>query len=69
MNFFKLPFQVFYWRNITGTSLKTDLLLLPALILGFWAGLRIVEKIKDENYRKVVIILTLIGAVFIFMKR
>ena len=69
MNFFKFPFQVFYWKNITGTSLKTDLLLLPALILGFWAGLRIVEKIRDDNYRKVVIILTLIGAVFIFMKK
>jgi uncharacterized membrane protein YfcA len=69
INLFKLPFQVFYWKNITATSLQTDLLLLPALALGFWAGLKIVAKIKDDNYRKVVIVLTLIGAAVIFLKR
>ena len=69
MNFFKLPFQVFYWKNITVSTLLTDLLLLPALVAGFWAGLKIVAKIKDDRYRKLVIVLTLIGAVFIFLKR
>jgi len=69
INLFKLPFQVFYWKNITATSLKTDLVLLPALALGFWAGLKIVARIKDDNYRKIVIVLTLIGAMFIFLKR
>jgi uncharacterized protein len=68
MNLFKLPFQVFYWNNISSLTLKTDLVLLPALIAGFWAGLKIVEKIKDDNYRKVVIVLTLIGAIFIFLR-
>jgi uncharacterized protein len=69
MNFFKLPFQVFYWKNITPVTLTTDLLLLPALITGFWAGLIIVARIKDDGYRKLVIVLTLAGAVFIFLKR
>lgn len=68
INLFKLPFQVFYWKNITASSLQTDLVLLPALAIGFWIGLKIVHKIKDDNYRKVVIVLTLIGALFIFMK-
>lgn len=69
INLFKLPFQVFYWKNITISSLQTDLLLLPALAIGFWTGIKIVARIKDDNYRKVVIVLTLIGAVFIFLKR
>ena len=69
INLFKLPFQVFYWKNITSSSLQTDLVLLPALALGFWAGLKIVAKIKDDSYRKIVIVLTLIGALFIFLKR
>jgi uncharacterized protein len=69
INLFKLPFQVFYWRNITLSSLETDLLLLPALALGFWVGLKIVKQIKDDHYRKVVIVLTLIGAVVIFLKK
>jgi uncharacterized membrane protein YfcA len=69
INYFKLPFQIIYWKNITLATLKTDLLLLPVSILGFWAGAKIVARIKDDSYRKVVIVLTLIGAVVIFLKR
>jgi uncharacterized membrane protein YfcA len=59
---------VLYWKNITLSSLRTDLLLLPALALGFFIGIKIVNRIKDDHYRKVVIVLTLIGAVAIFLK-
>ncbi len=69
INLFKLPFQLFYWNNITATSLQIDLFLLPALVFGFWLGLKIVKRIKDDSYRKVVIVLTLIGAIVIFLKR
>jgi uncharacterized membrane protein YfcA len=69
INWFKLPFQVFYWNNINTNSLLTDLALVPSLVLGFWCGLKLVARIKDDQYRKVVIVLTLIGAIFIFLKR
>lgn len=69
INLFKLPFQVIFWKNITASSLYTDLLLVPALLLGFWSGLKIVSKIKDNSYRKVVIALTLAGAVVIFLRK
>ena len=69
INLFKLPFQVVYWKNIDQTSLKIDLWLLPALAAGFLAGLKIVTRIKDDHYRKVVIVLTLIGALVIFLKK
>lgn len=68
INLFKLPFQAIYWKNITGNSLMTDLYLLPALLAGFWIGIKIVAKIRDDSYRKLVIVLTMIGAVFIFLK-
>jgi uncharacterized protein len=69
INWFKLPFQIFYWNNITSDSLLTDLALVPFLILGFWCGIKLVARIKDDLYRQVVIVLTLIGAIFIFLKR
>jgi uncharacterized protein len=69
INLFKMPFQVLYWKNINTTSLLTDLYLLPALALGFWAGIKIVTRIRDDNYRKAVIVLTLIGSIAIFLKR
>ena len=68
INLFKLPFQVIYWKNITGATLQTDLWLIPALIAGFFAGLKIVAHIKDDSYRKVVIVLTFLGAIVIFFK-
>lgn len=69
INWVKLPFQIFLWKNITPTSLRIDLLLLPALLLGFFAGIKLVARIRDDSYRKAIIVLTLIGAVFIFFKR
>jgi uncharacterized membrane protein YfcA len=68
INLFKLPFQIFFWKNITITSLQTDLVLLPALAIGFFTGLKIVSQIKDSHYRKIVIALTLAGAVVIFLR-
>jgi uncharacterized membrane protein YfcA len=68
INLFKLPFQVFYWKNITSTSLQVDIALLPAMLLGFFVGLKVVAIIKDDGYRKVILALTLIGAIVIFIK-
>lgn len=69
MNFFKLPFQVFYWKNITVSTLGTDLLLLPVMMAGFLGGLYIVARVKELGYRQLVIALTFVGAVFIFLKQ
>lgn len=69
INLFKLPFQVLYWKNITSTTLLTDLCLLPALALGFGLGLRLVRRLHDTQYRKVVIVLTLAGAVLMLVKK
>jgi len=69
INVFKLPFQVFYWKNITAETLQADLLLLPALALGFWAGLKLVVRISDAHYRKVVFALAVIGAMVLLVKR
>ena len=68
MNLFKFPFQVFYWKNINAETLKIDIYLMPALFLGFWAGVKLVDKIQDDLYRKLVIVLTLIGSLAMFFR-
>lgn len=68
MNWFKFPFQLFYWKNINGDTLQIDLYLVPVLLLGFWAGVKVVDKIKDEHFRKLVIILTIIGSLVMLLK-
>jgi uncharacterized protein len=69
MNLFKLPFQIFYWGNINMQSLKIDAVLLPLMALGFWTGIGIVGRIKDEQFRKLVMLLTLIGSIMMLFKR
>lgn len=69
INFFKLPFQIFYWKNINTSTLFADLMLLPALAVGFILGIKLVKKLQDNSYRKVVIVLTLIGSVLMLLKR
>jgi uncharacterized protein len=69
MNFFKLPFQLFYWKNINNETLQTDLVLLPALVVGFLAGIQLTGKIRDAQYRKMVLLLTLAGSVLMLLKR
>ncbi len=68
MNLFKLPFQIFYWKNITISTLKIDLVLIPALAAGFWLGLKIVSRFNDTQFRKVIIILTLIGSLLMLLR-
>jgi uncharacterized membrane protein YfcA len=69
MNLFKLPFQIFLWKNISVQSLQVDAVLLPGLVIGFLAGLKLVGKVKEENYRKLIIVLTLIGSLLMLFKR
>jgi uncharacterized membrane protein YfcA len=69
INLFKLPFQIFFWKNIQVQTLQVDLVLIPTLALGFWAGIKVVGKIKDEHYRKLIILLTMVGACMMLFKR
>lgn len=69
INLFKMPFQIFFWKNINLHTLQVDAVLVPTLALGFFSGIKIVGKIKDEQFRKVVIILTLVGSILMLIKR
>ncbi len=68
MNLFKLPFQFFIWKNISFQSLEIDAVLLPSLAIGFLVGLKLVDKVKDEHYRKLIIILTLLGSLLMLFR-
>ncbi len=69
MNLFKLPFQIFLWENISIESIKIDVLLLPTLAIGFLLGLKLVDKVKEKDYRRLIIILTLIGSLLMLFKK
>lgn len=68
INLFKLPFQVFYWHNITNETLSMDLHVLPALMIGFISGIYIVGKIDEGKFRTLVIALTTIACLIMLFK-
>lgn len=65
VNLFKLPFHIFVWETINWDTLAIDLKLLPVVAIGLFIGVRLVKVIKEPFFRKMILILTAIGACMI----
>jgi len=68
VNFFKLPFHIFVWKTITIESVVINLKLLPGIILGILVGVFLVKRIKESFYRKMILVLTALGALLILLR-
>lgn len=68
VNIFKFPFHIFYWGTITSDSLQLNLMLAPAMLIGFVGGIQLVKWINNDLYRKVILILTAMGALLILLR-
>ena len=68
VNIFKLPFHIFIWKTITPETLLINLKLVPGIILGIIVGVRLVKIIKEKFYRKMILVLTAIGAFLILFR-
>jgi hypothetical protein len=68
VNLFKLPFHIFSWKTVTWESVQVNLYLIPAIILGLWAGIHILKRINNKLFRNMILILTAIGAVVILFR-
>ncbi|WP_319479663.1 sulfite exporter TauE/SafE family protein [uncultured Draconibacterium sp.] len=62
VNFSKFPLHIFVWKTISRNTLTLDLMLLPAIAIGAFAGIKLVQKISDKLYRTAVIIVTALSA-------
>lgn len=67
INLFKVPFHVFSWETITVETLWIDLTLIPAAMVGFLAGNKLVTYISEQNYRWFLLIATTLGALLLFV--
>ncbi|MEM7382265.1 MAG: sulfite exporter TauE/SafE family protein [Bacteroidota bacterium] len=68
INVLKLPFHFFVWETISVESLWINLKLLPGVILGLLVGVRLVGVIKEGFYRKMILVLTALGAILILFR-
>ncbi len=67
VNILKLPLHIFVWGTITTETLLFDLKLIPGIFLGIILGIRVVKIIKEDFYRKMILVLTAFGAVMILL--
>lgn len=68
INIFKIPFHIWAWETITSHSLQVSLQFVPYLIVGLFVGVRLVKRINDLAYRKLILVLTAIGAIVLFFR-
>ncbi|WP_425639031.1 sulfite exporter TauE/SafE family protein [Algoriphagus yeomjeoni] len=68
INVFKLPFHFFIWHTISEETLLLDLKLIPAIILGFVLGIKLIKMIDEVFFRKMILVLTALGAIIIMFK-
>ena len=62
INLSKVPLHVFAWETIHARSLMVDLLAVPLIVAGMFAGIRLVKLFPEKVYRYFVIVMTLLGA-------
>ncbi|MBT8322411.1 MAG: sulfite exporter TauE/SafE family protein, partial [Eudoraea sp.] len=67
-NLVKLPLHIFVWETISWESLLINLKLLPGIFLGLYTGVRVVKIIRDRFYRKMILVLTAVGALLILLR-
>lgn len=68
INLFKLPFHVFVWETVGWQSLLIDIKLVGFMILGLFAGIYLVDLLKENVFRRIILILTAVGAIMIFLR-
>lgn len=68
VNITKLPIHIFVWETVSIETFAVNIRLIPGVFLGFYVGVKLVEKIHEEAYRKMILILTALGAVMIFLR-
>jgi uncharacterized membrane protein YfcA len=65
INSFKVPFHIWSWKTINMSSILKSIELIPFVILGLIVGVFLVKKIKDDGYRKLIMIFTALGGIII----
>jgi uncharacterized membrane protein YfcA len=68
VNVCKLPLHIFIWETITMESLQVNMVLVPGVLIGMFVGIRMVKIIKERLYRKLILVLTAIGALLILWR-
>lgn len=63
INAFKVPFHIWSWKTLSWASFQLNLLTLPMIFIGFFVGIKIVDRIPEKAFRYFIMIVTAITAI------
>ena len=66
VNLSKVPLHIWSWNTITWKSFQLDLLIIPAIAAGAVLGIWLVKLLPERIFRIIVIVTTLLSALFLF---
>jgi uncharacterized membrane protein YfcA len=66
VNLMKLPIHLFVWKTMTPDTLMIDAVLVPFVLIGLLAGLKVVKIIPERPFRYFIILATLAGTIKLF---
>lgn len=66
VNLSKVPLHIWSWKTITWNSFRLDLLFIPAIAAGAFLGIWLVTLLPERIFRIIVIVTTLLSALFLF---
>jgi len=61
------PLQVFVWKNMSVATLTFDAIMVPAIAVGAFLGIRLAGKIPEKAYRIFVMVMTGAAALMLFI--
>ena len=67
VNLLKVPLQVLVWKNISVVTLTFDAIMVPAIAVGAFVGIRVAGKIPERAYRIFVMVMTGAAALMLFV--
>ena len=67
INWIKVPFHIWSWETISWSSFKLNLFVVPAILIGFAVGIKIVAWIPEKAFRYFVMIITAITTMKILL--
>ncbi len=68
VNWFKVPFHVWVWHTINQDSWILALYMTPAIILGAYLGIVLVQRMSEKTYRWFILAMTVVAAVVMVVR-
>src|SRR5690606_13484727 len=67
LNYTKIRLQIFVWENVSWTGFLLSLTALPFLLLGGFIGIKIVHRLPEQQFKRLMIALTVVSTLFLLV--